>query len=106
MLLLISITKYIQNRNNTVSIIDKEYNIVTGNENPYDYKNHALTSSNFTFNTSNIYKQNGKYYIDITIYIKSKSSNPFCTTKSWPSWKGSKDPGNIARFIMKKNPLF
>ena len=64
-------TNYIQNRNNTVSIIDKENNRVTGNENPYDYKNHALTSSNFTFNTSNIYKQNGKYYIDITIYIKN-----------------------------------
>lgn len=64
-------TNYIQNRNDTVSIIDKENNRVTGNENPYDYKNHALTSSNFTFNTSNIYKQNGKYYIDITIYIKN-----------------------------------
>ncbi len=64
-------TNYIQKRNNTVSIVDKENNRLTGNESPYDYKNHALTSSNFTFNTSNIYKQNGKYYIDITINVKN-----------------------------------
>lgn len=62
---------YLNKRNESLSYVGGTNTKVNSDDNPYDYKNHALTLNNFTFNVSNVYKRNGKYYVDITIYIKN-----------------------------------
>lgn len=62
---------YLNKRNESLSYVGGTNTKVNSDDNPYDYKNHALTSNNFTFNVSNVYKRNGKYYVDITMNIKN-----------------------------------
>ena len=60
---------YIDIKNSTVSMVGSANNGVTGNASTL--KNASLTSSNFTFTTSDIYKKNGSYYIDLNVVIKN-----------------------------------
>ena len=62
---------YLNKRNESLSYVGGTNTKVNSDDNPYDYKNHALTSNNFTFNVSNVYKRNGKYYVDITMNINN-----------------------------------
>ena len=62
---------YLNKRNESLSYVGGTNTKVNSDDNPYDYKNHALTSNNFTFNVSNAYKRNGKYYVDITMNINN-----------------------------------
>lgn len=62
---------YLENRNSTLYYVNGTNNKVNKDDDPYIYKNHALTSNNFTFNVSNVYKKNNKYYIDITTNINN-----------------------------------
>lgn len=62
---------YLNKRNESLSYVGGTNTKVNSDDNPYDYKNHALTSNNFTFNVSNVYKKNGKYYVDITMNINN-----------------------------------
>lgn len=60
---------YLENRNNTLYYVSGKNNKVSKDDDPYTYKNHALTSNNFTFKVLDIYKKNNKYYVDITINV-------------------------------------
>lgn len=62
---------YLNKRNESLSYVGGTNTKVNSDDNPYDYKNHALNSKNFTFNVSNVYKRNGKYYVDITMNINN-----------------------------------
>ena len=62
---------YLNKRNESLYYVGGTNTKVNSDDNPYDYKNHALTSNNFTFNVSNVYKRNGKYYVDITMNINN-----------------------------------
>mgnify|MGYP004473482325 FL=1 len=62
---------YLNKRNESLSYVGGTNTKVNSDDNPYDYKNHALTSNNFTFNVSNVYKRNGKNYVDITMNINN-----------------------------------
>lgn len=62
---------YLNKRNETLYYVGGINTKVNSDDNPYDYKLHALTSNNFTFNVSNVYKNNGKYYINITMNVNN-----------------------------------
>ena len=46
---------YLNKRNESLYYVGGTNTKVNSDDNPYDYKNHALTSNNFTFNVSNVY---------------------------------------------------
>lgn len=69
---------YIDYRNQNLAMVGGNSNAAVDITSASKLKSSSLTSKNFTYTISNIYKTNNKYYVDVTINVKNlKNVTPY-----------------------------